>query len=134
MLDFSPFFHLFYDAFVEVGLALRILERLDPDAIHNLRDQLKKHPSPEIRTWMKERAMQAGQDVFISEPGGYELVRNPGGAFQMGSPAQEAGRYNSEVPLHEVQVPDFYLGRYPVTNEEYARFLKENPKVEEPRY
>lgn len=115
-------------------VALRIVERLDPDAIHNLREQLRKHPSPDIRTWMKERARQAGQDVFISEPGGYELVRIPGGAFQMGSPEQEVGRYDSEGPLHEVQVPDFYLGRYPVTNEEYARFLKANPKVFEPGY
>lgn len=31
-------------------------------------------------------------------------------------------------------MPDFYLGRYPVTNEEYARFLKANPKVFEPGY
>lgn len=115
-------------------VALRIVERLDPDTIHHLKEQLKKHPSPEICTWINERARQAGQDVFISEPGGYELVRIPGGAFQMGSPAQEAGRNDSEGPLHEVQVPDFYLGRYPVTNEEYARFLKENPTVKEPVY
>lgn len=115
-------------------VALRIVERLDPDTMHNLKEQLKKHPSPNIRAWMKERARQAGQDVFISEPGGYELVRIPGGVFLMGSPEQEAGRYGWEGPLHEVQVPNFYLGRYPVTNEEYGRFLKENPKVKEPAY
>ncbi|KAB2832406.1 MAG: formylglycine-generating enzyme family protein, partial [Candidatus Brocadia sp.] len=28
----------------------------------------------------------------------------------------------------------FYMGRYPVTNEEYARFLKANPTVTEPAY
>ncbi len=114
--------------------ALRIVERLAPDTIHNLKEQLKKHPSPDIRTWMKERAKQAGQDVFISEPGGYELVRIPGGVFRMGSSVLEAGRYKSEEPLHDVQVPDFYLGRYPVTNEEYGRFLKDNPEIEEPKY
>ncbi|HCM67677.1 MAG TPA: hypothetical protein DIS62_01570, partial [Candidatus Kerfeldbacteria bacterium] len=115
-------------------VALRIGERLDPDTIHNLKEQLKKHPSPDIRTWMKERAKQAGQDVFISEPGGYELVRIPGGVFLMGSTEQEARRFNAEGPLHEVQVPDFYLGRYPVTNEEYGRFLEENFEIEEPEY
>lgn len=77
-------------------VALRIVERLDPDAIHNLREQLKKHPSPEIRTWINARVRQAGQDVFVSDPGGYELVKIPGGVFQMGSPEQEAGRYDSE--------------------------------------
>ena len=40
----------------------------------------------------------------------------------MGSPEIEKGRYDDEGPLHEVRVPDFYLGRYPVTNEEYGRF------------
>ena len=29
---------------------------------------------------------------------------------------------------------DFYLGRCPVTNEEYGRFLKENLNVSEPEY
>jgi formylglycine-generating enzyme required for sulfatase activity len=115
-------------------VALRIVERLDPGAIHNLEEQLKKHPSPDMRTWMKERARQAGQDVFMSEPGGYELVRIPGGVFRMGSSVLEAGRYKSEEPLRDVQVPDFFMGCYPVTNEEYARFLKDNPEVKEPMY
>ncbi|MBF8276379.1 MAG: hypothetical protein HW390_1452 [Candidatus Brocadiaceae bacterium] len=115
-------------------VALRIVERLDPDAVINLKAHLKKHPSPQVRAWLKERAMQAGQEVFISKPGGYELVNIPGGVFLMGSPWQEAGRYESESPLHEVQVPGFYMGRYPVTNEEYARFLKENPNVKEPAF
>ena len=115
-------------------VALRIVERLDPGAIHNLRDQLKKHPSSEIRTWMNECSRQAGQDISISDQGGYEFVKIPGGVFKMGLPEQETGRFDTEGHLHEVQVPDFYMGRYPVTNEEYARFLKANPTVTEPAY
>ena len=115
-------------------VALRILERLDPEVIYTLKAQLHKHPSQDMRAWMKERTRQASQDIFISEPGAYELVKIPGGVFHMGSPEQEVGRYKSEGPLHEVLVPDFYLGRYPVTNEEYGRFLRENPKVKEPMY
>ncbi len=52
----------------------------------------------------------------------------------MGSPESEARRYDDEGPVHEVQVPSFYLGRYPVTNEEYERFLTDNSDVQEPRY
>lgn len=52
----------------------------------------------------------------------------------MGSPDKEAGRYASEGPLHEVRIQDLYMGRFPVTNEEYARFLKENPDVREPEF
>jgi formylglycine-generating enzyme required for sulfatase activity len=71
---------------------------------------------------------------FMSEPGGYELVKIPGGVFLLGTPEQESGRFKYEWLLHEIQAPDFYLGRYPATNEEYGRFLKDNPKIEEPRY
>ena len=80
------------------------------------------------------KAVQEAQDVVLSDPGGYELVKIPGGTFRMGSPELEAGRWGTEGPVHEVQVPDFYLGRYPVTNEEYGRFLTENPDVPESAY
>ena len=30
----------------------------------------------------------------------------------------------SEKPVHKVMVQDFYMGRYPVTNEEYGHFIK----------
>jgi formylglycine-generating enzyme required for sulfatase activity len=52
----------------------------------------------------------------------------------MGSPPSEERRWNDEGPQHQVRVPEFYMGRYPVTNEEYGRFLKDNPKTSEPEY
>jgi len=66
--------------------------------------------------------------------GGYELVRIKGGVYSMGSTDSEEGRWNDEGPTHEVRIHDFYIGRYPVTNEEYARFLQENPDVKEPEF
>ena len=45
-----------------------------------------------------------------------------GGSFLMGSPDGEQGRDDYEDPQHQVQVPSFCLGRYPVTRGEYARF------------
>ena len=83
---------------------------------------------------IREETVQADQDVIHPKPSSYELVRIPAGAFMMGSPPSEKDRLKSESPVHEVRVPEFYLGRYPVTNEEYGRFLKENPKVGEPEY
>jgi sulfatase modifying factor 1 len=68
--------------------------------------------------------------LIRSRKGGCELVLVPGGRFEMGS---ELGP-SDERPVHEVHVPAFYLGRYPVTNEEYARFLEENPGTKEPAY
>ena len=115
-------------------VALRVLERLDPEAVRNREAQLRKHPSQKIRGWIEERAVQAGQDVIVSESGGYELVKISGGVFTMGSPDREEGRFEAEGPVHQVQIQVFYLGRYPVTNEEYGRFLKANPRVKEPEY
>ena len=52
----------------------------------------------------------------------------------MGSPESEEGRSDDEGPLHRVNVPDFYMGKYPVTNEEYGLYLQENPDSREPAY
>jgi formylglycine-generating enzyme required for sulfatase activity len=52
------------------------------------------------------------------EPSKYELVWIRGGDFEMGSI-----ELDDEKPVHEVTVPDFYMGRYPVTNGEYGRFI-----------
>lgn len=74
------------------------------------------------------------EDVVYAPRGGYELVQIPGGEFLMGSPDSEEGRADSEGPQHTVRVPDFYMGRYPVTNEEYGRFLAENADADEPGF
>jgi formylglycine-generating enzyme required for sulfatase activity len=58
-----------------------------------------------------------------------ELVRIPGGEFRMGSPESEAGRLPNEK-LHEVAVPEFYLGRYEVTRRQWA-FVAALPKVKD---
>jgi len=86
-----------------------VLERLDAGAVEELRPRLVQHPSPDIRRWLAERRSQASQDVFIAEPGGYELVRIPAGEFLMGSPESEEGRYNDEGPLHQVGYRTFTL-------------------------
>ncbi len=52
----------------------------------------------------------------------------------MGSPESEAGRSESEGPCHRVVVPSFHMGRHPVTNAEYRRFLAADPKAEEPDF
>jgi formylglycine-generating enzyme required for sulfatase activity len=67
-------------------------------------------------------------DVIRVEPSKYELVWIKGGAFMMGS-----SELDDEKPVHEVTVPDFYMGRYPVTNEEYGRFI-EATGYQEPIY
>jgi formylglycine-generating enzyme required for sulfatase activity len=45
-----------------------------------------------------------------------ELVAIPGGTFTMGSPAGEG--YN-EKPQHQVTVPPFFMGKYPITQAQW---------------
>jgi len=47
------------------------------------------------------------------------LVLVPGGTFMMGSPPEELERDESEGPQHEVTVPPFLMGRYPVTQAQW---------------
>lgn len=64
---------------------------------------------------------------------GYELVKIPGGTLMMGSPEDEKGRDNDEA-LHEVIISSFFMGKYPVTNEQYYEFMLTQPDMREPRY
>ncbi len=115
--------------------ALQALKRLNADAeLAEINEHLCNHPLSEIRNWAHSCAIAASQQVRVTENGGVELVLIPGGTFPMGSPASDAEGYGDERPEHDVQIPTFYLGRHPVTNEEYGRFLKANPNVEDPSY
>ena len=52
------------------------------------------------------------------------MIGIPAGSFVMGSPASEAGRFDSEGPQHVVHVSAFALGKYDVTSEEFLQFLR----------
>ncbi len=56
---------------------------------------------------------------IIRAKDGKEMIYIAGGDFQMG---RNEGPDN-EAPAHIVQVESFYIDRYPVTNEEYKRFV-----------
>jgi formylglycine-generating enzyme required for sulfatase activity len=64
----------------------------------------------------------------------------PGGSFLMGSsntrgePGYDSEAYGDEVPAHPVQLTGFWMGVYPVTNEQYARFLAETGQPAPPSF
>jgi formylglycine-generating enzyme required for sulfatase activity len=58
-----------------------------------------------------------------------EMVLIKRGTFMMGSPDTEEGHHNSEGPQHEVTVPTFFMGRYPVTQEQWQIVAETYPKV-----
>jgi len=58
---------------------------------------------------------------------GMEFVWVPGGCFQMGSPPQEAGRFDNEGPVHEVCVDGFWMGKYEITQGQWSKVMGGNP-------
>ena len=81
-----------------------------------------------------------GQNLCFDEllPGNVSLrmMQIQGGRFMMGSPDAELERSDSEGPQHQVTVPSFYMGKYPITQaqwqavaglERVGRKLEPNP-------
>jgi formylglycine-generating enzyme required for sulfatase activity len=58
-----------------------------------------------------------------------EMAAIPGGTFMMGSPENEERRYDYESPhpQHQVTVPSFFMGKYPVTQAQYQAIMGTNP-------
>lgn len=81
-----------------------------------------------------QRTVRTDQAVIYAPRGGYELVRIPGSEFLMGSPDSEKDRRDDEGPQHTVRIADFYMGRYPVTNEQYGRFIDKYSKTTKPKH
>jgi len=62
---------------------------------------------------------------FIEDVGGViepEMIAIRGGTFLMGSKED-----SSEKPIHQVTVPAFALGKYPITQEQYQAVMGTNP-------
>lgn len=87
--------------------------------------------------------------LYVEDAGGVELemVEVGGGRFAMGSNAAEADaayadakRYNdqatrdtvaAEMPVHSVNVPGFYIGKYEVTQRQWQAVMGRLPRLEE---
>ena len=54
-----------------------------------------------------------------------DVVRVPGGSFLMGSSDEDQFPSDDEKPQHEVNVPTFYIARFPVTIAQYRIFLEQ---------
>lgn len=60
-----------------------------------------------------------------------EMVQIPGGTAQIGSPKAEERRLDSENELRSVNLPSFFMGRYPITQSQW-RAVALLPKVTYP--
>jgi formylglycine-generating enzyme required for sulfatase activity len=78
-------------------------------------------------------------DVFVdrlalASPIHLECVRVPAGEFLMGSSlAKDREAARGELPQHRVYLAEFYIGKVPVTNAQYAAFVR-SAKYEAPSH
>ena len=63
-----------------------------------------------------------GNGIFL------EMVHIPGGTFIMGSPENEEGYNKPQNPQHQVIVPAFFMGKYPVTQKQW-QIVAALPKI-----
>lgn len=85
--------------------------------IENYQKFLKDYPNSAFKE-AAEAKIIALRDK--NDPQADNLIFIKGGRFQMGSNDSEN---NSEAPIHEVTVSDFYLSRFEVTNAQFCTFL-----------
>lgn len=77
---------------------------------------------------------EGSAQVFDEDLGGsgvLELVAVPGGAFRMGSADSPDGKESKESPSHDVSVRPFFMGRIPITQEQW-RLVAGMPQVRLP--
>jgi formylglycine-generating enzyme required for sulfatase activity len=76
--------------------------------------------------------VRAGKRVSGSIPD-IDWVAIPAGPFVMGSREDDRDAYEGEKPAHTLELPAFYIARYPVTHAQYRPFV-EAGGYEDPRW
>jgi formylglycine-generating enzyme required for sulfatase activity len=82
-------------------------------------------PQPVAQRPAKAQAKSLPKTLTLTTPVKMEFVLVPAGEFLMGSdPAQDKDAQKYEQPQHTLTLSDYYIGKYPVTNAQYAAFVK----------
>jgi formylglycine-generating enzyme required for sulfatase activity len=58
-----------------------------------------------------------------------EMVRISSGQLMLGSPVHEIGRKDHESPVSQVQVPNFYMAKFTITQEQWMAIAGSNPST-----
>jgi formylglycine-generating enzyme required for sulfatase activity len=105
--------------------ALRQIWTRSPDiqsvkSVSNLTEDTSSKSSPSLLV----PPSRSPQILTETLPGNIklEMVKIPAGSFTMG-----ADEYEDEKPKHQVKLQEFYLGKYPVTQEQYQAVMGNDP-------
>ena len=94
------------------------------DLIRGIRGREEVIPTPQPGSIINQKInrIPKNAEYFAQDLGNgviLEMVAIPGGTFIMGSPENEEGRISYESPQHQVTVPPFFMGKYPVTQKQW---------------
>ena len=66
---------------------------------------------------------------FVENCNGFDLdmILIPSGTFTMGAPSTEEDSRESERPQHQVSLPFFFMGRYPITQAQWKAIAQLDP-------
>ena len=109
---------------LELGLATARRRALGSELTDRVQAQLV-HLVTTDRLQPRERAAAGSTLAVIGDPRDLDAwVAVPAGPFVMGSGAEDALKSGDEEPRHTVTLSAFAIGKYPVTNGQYARFVE----------
>jgi formylglycine-generating enzyme required for sulfatase activity len=88
----------------------------------------ERESSEEIKHPLSDDLIENHSSSPMHNSIGMELILIPAGEFEMGSPFREKRRKLWESPVHRVTIKKpFYLGRYPVMQEQWQKVMGNNP-------
>jgi formylglycine-generating enzyme required for sulfatase activity len=118
-----------YDLDEALESLLRIRQKLQQPGF-NSTVSLPSQSAQNLSSKSSESSPSPRPQVLIETlPGGIELemIKIPAGSFLMGSPDTDDTAYGDEKPQHQVKLQEFYLGKYPITQEQYQAIMGNNP-------
>ena len=109
------------------GLAAYVTDEAPDQAKEEWGPRARQHPELVGKLSASGPLAQVLRDEIVASNGMKLKLIKPG-KFLMGSPKDEAGRDECEGPQQEVEIArPFYVGVYPVTQEEYEHLMGNNP-------
>ncbi len=102
----------------------RSTERMAPEFARQLRAVLgEQFDAASARVKQIETLLEG--PIVLEEPIRLELIRIPAGEFLMGSdPAKDSQAFDGELPQPRVDLSEYYIGKYDVTNAQYQAFAR----------
>ncbi|PZO42177.1 MAG: serine/threonine protein kinase [Pseudanabaena frigida] len=66
---------------------------------------------------------------FQGKPISLEMVHIPAGKFYIGSPTNEMEHSDEETPRHAIDIPPFFISRFPITQRQWKVLMDNNPAI-----